>query len=67
MQGLSVTCVHALVMTSLTRTSQHQCIASDDLLHMSQQRHEGMYKYAMQGLTDLGLGDTDSLQALELM
>ncbi len=34
---------------------------------MSQQRHEGMYKYAMQGLTDLGLGDTDSLQALELM
>lgn len=67
MQGLSFTCVHALVMTLLTRTSQHQYVASDDLLHMSQQRHEGMYKYAMRRLTDLGLGDTDSLQALTLM
>jgi hypothetical protein len=57
-------CVHALVMTLLTRTSQHQYIASDDLVRMSQQRHEGVYKYAMRRLTCLDLGDTDSLQAM---
>ena len=57
-------CVHALVMTLLTLTSQHQYIASDDLVRISQQRHEGVYKYAMRPLTYLDLGDTDSLQAM---